>query len=156
MRIPYKKMIHKRAMNFNSNMNQVIVICILGFICVVSCHESKKAVKFSHIIPGSRQIERDKFFSVAKKINRKDNYSEIFSMQNEIVPSIKSTKQYENYKLLSIKISCFDKTNSDKNGEMLSAGQEKKTVHHAKDKYENILRIFQHGKLLLIHYNNQH
>lgn len=118
---------------------------MLGFICVVSCYESKKTVKISHNIPGTRQIERDKVFSVAKKFNRKDNYSEIVSMQNEIVPSSISTKDYENYKLLSIKISCLDKNNSD-DGEMLSGGQQKKIIQHAKYKYENILRVFQHGK----------
>jgi len=121
---------------------------MLGFICELSCTEHKTTEKSSHIIPGSHQIEGDEIFSVAKNFNRKENYSEIFSMQNEIVPSCIRTKGYENYKLLSIKVSCRDKNSAS---EMLSGGRNNKEVH-AKYKFETILRVLQQGKLTLIHY----
>ena len=142
------KMLYKRIIMYRqSNMNQVIMLCMFGFICVVSCYESKNIVKSSQITPSTRQIKQDEVFSVAKNVNRKYNYSETFSMQNEISPSSIKRKDYENYKLLSITISCFDKNNTDES-EMLSDGQEKKIIR-AKYKYENILRLLQDGKLAI-------
>jgi hypothetical protein len=120
---------------------------MFGFICELSCTEYKSTEKNSHIISGTRQIEGDENFSVAKNVNRKGNYSEIFSMQNEIVPSCIRTKGFENYKLLSIKVSCRDKYSAS---EMLSGGTNNKTLH-AKHKFEKILHVLQQGKLTLFY-----
>ena len=144
-------------LRFNINTKQAIIFCMLVFICVGSCNQSKiKQVK-TRTIPGSssnssRQTGRDKFvFPVAKRINRKDNYSETFiSMQNEKSPSSMTvvSNGYENYKLLSIKTSCFDdQSSSISEGEILSDGQKKKIrqqQQHAK--YKKILQFLQNSK----------
>ena len=117
-------MFHKRKTNCNYKMYQGIILCILGFICELSCTKYSSSGKFSHVIPGTREIKGDKNFSVAKNFNRKENYSEISSMQNEIFSSCIRTKGYENYKLLSIKVSCHDNNSSS---EMLSGGVENMT-----------------------------
>ena len=124
------------------------ILFILGFICELTCMEYKQAENNSHVIPGTRQIDGDENFSVAKNFNRKDNYGETFSMQNEIFPSCIRTKGYENYKLLSIKISCRDRNSRDSSAtfsEMLSDGEKNKALH-AKHKFEKVLRVFQQGK----------
>ena len=135
----------------NSNMNQRIILCMFVFICELSYSENYSTRKISHIIPGTRQIKGDENFTVAKKFNRKDNYSETFSMQNETVPtSCIRTKGYENYKLLSVKISCHrDKNSIDRSERMLSGGQKnnKNKVIHAKYKFEKVLRVLEQGKL---------
>ena len=142
------KMFCKRTNNSNSKIYQGIILCMFGFICELSCTDQKSTEKSSHIIPGSRQNEGDENFSVAKNFYRKENYSEIFSMQNEIVPSCIRTNSYENYKLLSIKVSCRDKNSAS---EMLSGGRNNKALH-AKYKFEKILRVMQQGKLTFILY----
>ena len=137
-------MFHKRKTNCNYKMYQGIILCILGFICELSCTKYSSSGKFSHVIPGTREIKGDKNFSVAKNFNRKENYSEISSMQNEIFSSCIRTKGYENYKLLSIKVSCHDNNSSS---EMLSGGGKKNKALHAKNKFEKILDVLQKGKL---------
>ena len=134
-------------------MKQAISFCMLLFICVGSCNQSKVKQVKTRIIPAgssnSRQIKEDKLFKlVAKNFNRKDNYtSENFiSMQNEKSPSSMTvvSKAYENYKLLSIKTSCFDQS-SDSDGEILSDGQKKK-IQHQHTKYKKILHFLQNSK----------
>ena len=141
------RMPRKRMKNCNSKIYQGILLCMFGFICELSCNDHKSTENFSHIIRGTSPTEGDKNFSVAKNFNRKENYSEIFSMQNEIVSSCIRTKGYENYKLLSIKVSCRDNNSSS---EMLSGGQEKNKALHAKYKFEKILDVLQKGKLLTL------
>ena len=139
-------MFHKRKKNCNYKMYHGIILCIFGFICELACTKYGRTGKISHVvIPGNREIVGDKDFSVAKRINRKENYSEISSMQNEIFSSCIRTKGYENYKLLSIKVSCRDNNSSS---EMLSGGREKNKALHAKYKFEKILGVLHKGRLL--------
>ena len=141
-------MFHKRKKNCNYKMYHGIILCIFGFICELACTKYSRTGKISHVvIPGNREIGGDNNFSVAKKFNRKENYSETSSMQNEIVSSCMRTKGYENYKLLSIKVSCRDNNSSS---EMLSDGREKNEALHAKYKFEKILEVLHKGKLLVI------
>ena len=145
-------MFHKRKKNCDYKMYHGIMLCIFGFICELDCTKYGSTGKNSHVLmPVNREISGDKSFSVAKSFNRKENYSEIFSMQNEIFSSCIRTKGYENYKLLSIKVSCRDNNSSS---EMLSGGREKNKALHAKYKFEKILSILHKGKIptLLILY----
>ena len=121
-------------------------------LCVFQC--SAESAKQGDRTFKSHDSDKNGLHMVAKNLNHNQiNYGEIFphsQHRNEVSSPTNvfaATKQYEHYKLLSIKLPCIvDTTNSDdSSGEILSDGHINKHKWHA-TKYENILHYLQNSK----------